>query len=89
MQIEIGPPPRNKSPRRAYSELFRALEQHPGQWVSVPVAEVTGNTKNRKTTSVLSAAAHRGVKVQTQIEGERLYVRVVEGVTVGIDRTGA
>ena len=84
MEIKIGPPPRSKSPRRAYHDLFRALRDHPGQWVSLPVNEVSGNTKNQKTTRVLTAAGVRGVRVQTQIEEERMYVRVIEGVTVGV-----
>jgi hypothetical protein len=82
MPIEFGPPPQHRAPRRSYHDIFSTLAEHPGVWVSLPLDEVNGDTQNRKTSLILSAAATRGVKVQTSVQGGRVYVRVVEGVSV-------
>jgi hypothetical protein len=58
---------------------LRLLLENPGAWYSVSLSEVTGNNENKKTTSILTPAKSRGLKIQTKIEGERLYVPTVEG----------
>jgi len=80
VEILVGPPLRPPAPRLSYSRLFDLLKASPSVWHSVPLAEVTGPTENRKTTSVLMAAKTRGLRVQVQIEGDRLYVRSIQGV---------
>jgi hypothetical protein len=79
MPVELGPPPRDKSRRHAYDSLFATLTATaPGEWASLPLDEVGGKLIGDKQSSIHVAGANRGCRVQTTVQGERIYARIVE-----------
>ena len=76
MPVEVGPPPRDKEPRRSYLAFIEQVIAANGGWVSLPLAEITGADKKRKRRNVLSSFAARGVTCTTTIQNARMYVRL-------------
>jgi hypothetical protein len=73
MQIEVHAPP--GGPRRSYLKFLDRVRVEGGNWVSVPLDEVSGETVKTKQSVVLNAAKNRGLRVQTTVQKERIYVR--------------
>jgi len=79
MPAELGAPPRENQRRHTYKHLFNLLTCSPGEWASVPIDEVGGDTATKKHTCIHSRARQMGVRVQTTIQDGRVYARIVEG----------
>ena len=80
MKLELiaptNPPAPVSTPRRSYKHLYNLLQQHPGEWVRMDLIDVAGGTPNIKQSRLMTACYLRGLKVQTTVEGEYIYVRL-------------
>lgn len=77
MPIELAPPPTGRTFRRNYDALFATLTAAPGEWASLPLDEVGGETMRDKQGALHVAARCRSRKVQTTIQQGRIYARIV------------
>jgi hypothetical protein len=77
MPIEFDPPAIARHPNRSWTTFMTELLAAAGGWVSLPVSEVTGETKKAKQGLAHQAARIRGLRVQTTIQDGRLYSRLV------------
>jgi len=77
MPIETTPPPASRAVRRNYDALFEALTASPGEWASLPLDEVGGETMRDKQGALHVGARCRGRKVQTTVQQGRIYARIV------------
>jgi hypothetical protein len=78
MPLEVAPPPKvplHFQGRVRYNEFMDALVAGPGTWVSLPLDEVAGADHKTKGSAIHTAAKNRGFKVQTTIQGGRIYAR--------------
>jgi hypothetical protein len=89
MPAEIGPPPRDSHPRHKYRRFFDLLTANPDKWVSLALDEVGGSTNQKKQSNITGSAKQFGFRVQTTIQDARLYVRIIEGVTVQVAPSAA
>lgn len=62
---------------RSYAALMDAVRDAAGQWLAVPLSEITGGTKVKKQVNILQAARIRRMRVQTSVQGESVYVRLI------------
>ena len=79
MPIESTAPPvdrplRRTSPR-SYREFLERVREAGGDWVSLPVEEITGATPAAKQVAILRGSSVRRLRVQTTIQQGRLYAR--------------
>jgi hypothetical protein len=82
MSIEFEAPPVVPAPvvrdrQHSYLNLFTALRSQHGEWCSIPLTEIAGKTNAQRQTRIHSVARQRGLKVQTTIQGEKLYARLI------------
>jgi len=61
-----------------YDNLFSALLARPGEWCSLPLVEIAGESPARKQISILNNASLRGIKIKTTVQEGRLYARLRE-----------
>jgi len=74
----IVPPVRQHRGRNhSYVVFFKQLLEANGEWLSLPLGEVAGNKPHMKQVAIHGAAAARGIAVQTSIQSDRLYVRLL------------
>jgi hypothetical protein len=73
MQIEVHAPP--GALRRSYLEFLERVRVEGGNWVSVPLDDVSGDSIKTKQSVILSAAKNKGLRVQTTVQKGRIYVR--------------
>lgn len=75
MSVEYGPPP-TPTTYNSYEEFFTALLSKPGEWVSVPLGDISGSTPRNKQITIHTAAHKRGVRVRTTVQDGRFYARI-------------
>jgi hypothetical protein len=78
MPLEYTAPPIERSHSQGsprYTELIDALINADGGWVSLPLDEVGGDDLKDKQRSIHTAARARKFRVQTTVQGERIYAR--------------
>jgi hypothetical protein len=78
MQIEVHAPPGIL--RRSYADFLARIREENGEWVSVPLDEVAGQTNKAKQSVIISAAKNHKLKIQTTIQQGRIYVRYMGAV---------
>ena len=61
-----------------YAALLHAVKDAGGKWVMTDAADVRGRTPGEKATALQMAATGRQMRVETALEGEKVYVRLVE-----------
>jgi hypothetical protein len=62
---------------RDYSTLMSEVRANAGQWIAVPLTEITGRSRKTKQNVILQAARGRKMFVQTSIQEDMLYVRSI------------
>ena len=73
MKIEtVGALP-SKVTRPKFGDLIDAL-QTAGEWIRVPLAEITGGTRHQKQLAVQQAARQAGISVITHLDTDHIYV---------------
>jgi hypothetical protein len=75
---ELGARPRERQRRHICKNFFALLTRNPGEWTSLPSGAIGGDTATGKHTRIHSGARQMGVRVQTTIQGGRVYARIVE-----------
>jgi hypothetical protein len=81
MPIEATAPPVDRPIRtapRSYSQFLDRVREAQGEWLSLPIEEISGAKPATKQVAILRGAAVRGFKVQTTIQEGRLYARRVD-----------
>jgi hypothetical protein len=75
MQIKIGvtTPAEPYKTRDGYRELIEAL-QVPGQWIRIPLSEVSGKDNNAKRVSIRQMAIGDGFRVSTRTDAQYMYL---------------
>jgi len=73
MRIEAVTEPPAHTTRHKYGELIDAISI-PGQWVRVSLTEITGGTRHKKQLAIQQAAKQAGIRVQTRLATDHLYV---------------
>ena len=73
MKFEIRKPSQGRPKRRAagHDALFERLRSNPGQWFAI----TSQPASERLRAKMFSAAALRGVQIQTTIQEDILYIR--------------
>ena len=71
IETVVAPPTRTLRPK--YGDLIHALVT-PGQWVRVLLTEVTGATRHKKQLAIQQAAKQAGIRVQTHLDTDHIYV---------------
>ena len=56
-----------------YGELVLALST-PGQWIKVPLIEITGKNRPQRTHAVQQVATQAGFKVWTHMDTDHIYI---------------
>ncbi|MGA2849537.1 MAG: hypothetical protein ABSE46_11110 [Terracidiphilus sp.] len=73
MRIEVVSAPSPRIIRPKYGELIDALVI-PGEWVRVPLAEITGGTRHQKQLAVQQASRQAAISVTTRLGADHIYV---------------
>jgi hypothetical protein len=69
---------------KRYYGLCQELIAHPGQWLAIPLDEISGATPAAKQNRVINAARQRGIRVKTRTHDGKIYVmNVTELVAEG------
>jgi len=67
--------------RRRYDALIAAVIAAAGEWIAVPVdAEIAGRNRYQKQSSIYQAAAGRNVRVQTTVQQNEIFIRLLPEV---------
>jgi hypothetical protein len=70
---------RKTATNKNYDELFVALQANLGEWFRVEPDSITGSTLQAKRTALHGCAKNRRLTIQTVVEEDRFFVRVVGG----------
>jgi len=74
----VVPPARPHRGRKlSYVSFLDQLVEANGEWLSLPLAEITGIKPHAKQVAIHGAAAVRKIDVQTTVQSDRLYVRLL------------
>jgi len=79
MEITRNTPPpdlQRKQWESKYSDLFNAVVECDGNWVSVALEDIAGTNQNMKRTRLYCVARRRNVKINTAVRSGRMYVRL-------------
>jgi hypothetical protein len=88
--IEVPiPAPTKRTTVSKYGGLIDLLLQANGEWLAIDPSAITGATNKRKTITLHSIAAERGVKVNTLHQNGWMYARLIDGTTTGRHRYGS
>ena len=82
----IAVPARPSVIHRSYRPLFETFSSHPGKWFTVLPAGISGESLAGKRRNLLFAARSRGLRLQTSIQDNQIFARLVvdtEEVTRG------
>ena len=87
MSVELATPP-NPAPwhgkaRKSYAAFFNLLKTNPGEWVSIGLDDITGDTPERKQRAIASNATSRKLRIQTSRQEGRLYARLITAEELG------
>lgn len=74
MEYERLAPPKHKG-----DEYARAAQSAAGDWVRIPLGELTGTDRNAKRAGLRQACALRGVLVETRTDSNFMYMRLRGG----------
>ena len=74
----VVPPARpHRGRNHSYAPFLDELVLANGGWLSLPLAEITGSKPHAKQVAIHGAAAARKIHVQTSVQSDRLYVRLL------------
>ena len=86
MRIEVRDPLRQPyglgpNGRRNYQPKIQKLLENPQTWLAVRAEDVAGKNNSAKQIASHQAARNRGLRVQTTVQGEDVFVRLIEPVS--------
>lgn len=77
MDIIVGPPPEKPAVRDSWHPEFEtAIVEANGEWVSVPLTEIEGDTTEAKRSRISAVMNRRGHRLNTTIEDGRLFAKL-------------
>jgi hypothetical protein len=69
---------------KRYYQLCQELIAHPGEWLAIPLDEISGATPAAEQNRVINAARQRGIRVKTRTHDGKIHVmNVTEVVAEG------
>jgi hypothetical protein len=73
----VAVPARPAIVKRSYRNLIATLASRPNEWFSVAPAGISGKDLTDKRRLLLQAARVRGLRLQTSLQNDHIYARII------------
>jgi hypothetical protein len=78
MEIREAEPPVLVKDRCSYKEIMQRLQASDGKWLCLKLDEVApGEPNSVKQSRLWMAARNKGMKIQTTVQGDSIYIREI------------